>query len=570
MISFFFMSTMFYFNAQDLILTNASYIDVINGMVVNDQDILIKNGSISKIADAGVISFPKNIISKDCSNLYVMPGLIDAHVHLFQSGGLYTRPDAVNLQGIRPYEDEIDWIDRHLESMLNRYVTYGITTIVDVGGPMRNFKYRDIYKSKPSTPNIFLTGPLVSTYLPPAFQIEDPPIVKVERSEEAINLVNEQLSYHPDFIKIWYIDLPYFPADSAFEMIKDVVQESHRLDLPVAIHATELNTAKLAIKAGGDYLVHSVSEPIDDEFIQLCLDNDVVLSPSLKVSTNYDLVFAKTLKPSIMDFERADPFVLGTLFDPYHLEDHPAFIQYKKYAPRRYASNHQRDSIQQINLLRLERAGVTIATGTDAGNIGTLHTASYFDELDAMQRSGMSNKSIIQASTINASKAAGKDDQVGALMPRMIADLILLEGNPLENLDHLKKIRNVIKSGEWIEPDSILKPSPQEIAQQQLNAYNAHDIEAFLAPYAEDVKIYNFPGELVMSGKDAMRSTYGSLFERSTDLHCRLVSRIVQGNTVIDQEEVIFHKGEPLLKAIAIYKIQNDKIQEVYFVRNSE
>ena len=67
-----------------------------------------------------------------------------------------------------------------------------------------------------------------------------------------------------------------------------------------------------------------------------------------------------------------------------------------------------------------------------------------------------------------------------------------------------------------------------------------------------------------------MRSSYGGMFERSTDLHCKLVNRIVLGNTVIDQEEVTFKKGEPLLKAIAIYKIKDEKIQEVYFVRNSD
>jgi hypothetical protein len=176
----------------------------------------------------------------------------------------------------------------------------------------------------------------------------------------------------------------------------------------------------------------------------------------------------------------------------------------------------------------------------------------------------------LQASTINAAKAAGKEHQVGAIKPGLLADLILMEGNPLEELDHLKKITNVVKSGKWIEPGSLLKSSPEELAQQQLNAYNAHDIEAFLVPYAEDVKIYNFPNELIMDGKEVMRSSYSGMFERSTDLHCKLVNRMVLGTTVIDQEEVTFKKGEPLLKAIAIYKIKNDKIQEVYFVRNSD
>ena len=188
-------------------------------------------------------------------------------------------------------------IYENIESLLQRYIKFGITSIVDVGGPMRNFDVRDKYKNDPFTPNLFLTGPLVSTYQPEAFNIEDAPIVKVETEEEALELVRLQAERNPDFIKIWYIDLPYLPADSSFPMMQAVVKESHKLGLPVAIHATELNTAKLAIEAGGDYLVHSVRDPIDEEFIQLCLENDVVLSPSLKVSANYDLAFSGNKKP---------------------------------------------------------------------------------------------------------------------------------------------------------------------------------------------------------------------------------------------------------------------------------
>lgn len=112
----------------------------------------------------------------------------------------------------------------------------------------------------------------------------------------------------------------------------------------------------------------------------------------------------------------------------------------------------------------------------------------------------------------------------------------------------------------------MAQESAEQLAQAQLDAYNARNIEAFLAPYAEDVAVYTFPQNLQYRGKAEMRATYASMFEDLPDLYCTLVSRMVQGDVVIDQESVVFRSGEPPLKAIAIYKIRNGKITEVYFI----
>ena len=107
---------------------------------------------------------------------------------------------------------------------------------------------------------------------------------------------------------------------------------------------------------------------------------------------------------------------------------------------------------------------------------------------------------------------------------------------------------------------------PEQLAQAQLDAYNGHDLEAFLKPYAEDVKVYQFPNTLQFEGKETMRKNYQFL-EKTPDLHCELVNRIVEGNTVIDHENVTIDKDKPPFKAIAIYKIKDGKIAEVYFIQ---
>jgi hypothetical protein len=108
----------------------------------------------------------------------------------------------------------------------------------------------------------------------------------------------------------------------------------------------------------------------------------------------------------------------------------------------------------------------------------------------------------------------------------------------------------------------------ERLAQEQLDAYNNRDIEAFVAPYSEDVKVFNFPNEFLYEGKDQLYGLYGRMFSRTPDLHCKLVNRMVMGNTVIDQEEVTIRKEDPPMRAIAIYKIKEGKIAEVYFIRD--
>lgn len=108
--------------------------------------------------------------------------------------------------------------------------------------------------------------------------------------------------------------------------------------------------------------------------------------------------------------------------------------------------------------------------------------------------------------------------------------------------------------------------TPEQLAQAQLDAYNARNIDAFLESYSDSVEIYAFPAKLLSKGKEAMRKEYGAMFQQVPNLHCTLVNRIVEGNTVIDHESVSGFGPQPL-KAIAVYTISKGKISKVYFIQ---
>lgn len=119
----------------------------------------------------------------------------------------------------------------------------------------------------------------------------------------------------------------------------------------------------------------------------------------------------------------------------------------------------------------------------------------------------------------------------------------------------------------WI---AALAQQPEALAQQQLDGYNARNIEAFLQPYADSVEVYAFPGKLLYKGKHIMRSQYADMFSQLPDLRCTVVKRIAIGQTVIDEESVIFDKNKPPVRAIAIYQIRDGRIASVHFISGEQ
>jgi len=112
------------------------------------------------------------------------------------------------------------------------------------------------------------------------------------------------------------------------------------------------------------------------------------------------------------------------------------------------------------------------------------------------------------------------------------------------------------------------KENPTEIeaiVQKQLEAYNNRDIDAFMATYSQDIKLYNYPNELTTEGQEQMRKSYKEWFDKTPDLNAHIKKRMVIGNKVIDEEQVtangqIFH-------AVAIYEIENGLIKKVTFIQ---
>src|SRR5438093_3104945 len=260
--------------------SRAEKVSLVGGMVINPADgkvlpnatVVINGDKIERVAmgkqDAATLG--KQIA---CVGKFILPGYIDTHVHFFQSADLFTRPDGADFNSVRPYKDEVAWIKSHLDDVFARYIRCGITTVVDVGGPMWNFEVRKKANATTKAPRVAVAGPLISSVSREKLDLGDPPILKIDTPEQAREFVRKLAGQKPDLVKIWYIVDKDHPVDSFRQIVGATVEESHAHKIRVAVHATELETARAAVEEGADVLVHNViDKAVDEGFVKLLED----------------------------------------------------------------------------------------------------------------------------------------------------------------------------------------------------------------------------------------------------------------------------------------------------------
>jgi imidazolonepropionase-like amidohydrolase len=551
--------------AQNLLIKNVTLIDTENGKEIPGRDVLVQDGLVRSVTKTSTAKTTANPSVIDGAGKYLMPGMADAHIHFFQSGSLYTRPDAVDLRKKVPYEKELDFTRKNITDYLQRYLRLGITTVIDVGGPFANFITRDSTSKTITAPNVLVTGPLFSMVENDFFG-KDKPIERVTNIAEADLLFDKMMAFKPDFIKIWYIANAAIPAEKNFALVKHIADRTHAKGLKLTVHSTELKTAQLAVEAGADILVHSIDDAaIPDSFIQQLKKKNVTLIPTLLVGLNYYKAFSGRLSSHPQDLAWANAFTYGSMTDPEAMDTAEMPRAIKMLRKIGIPETEKKALVlMQANLKKLYTAGVNIAAGTDAGNIGTMHASSYLQELEAMQEAGLTVPDILKTATINVARGFGREASWGSIEKGKKADMVLLSKNPLTALQHLNSIEMIFKDGKRLMPDSILMESPEAIVQRQLNAYNARDIDAFLNTYSDDVELYDFPATLSLKGKAAMRKSYEGMFKGVSNLYCEIEKRIVLGNKIIDKEKV--RAGNRTIHAIAVYEVENGKIKKVTFL----
>src|SRR6266571_1748486 len=420
--------------------------------VLENSVVVVDGERIAAVGTRKEMAVPTGSKWIDCKDKFILPGYIDTHVHFFQSGGLFTRPDVVDLTKARPYADEIAGIKKNLPDTFARYIRCGITSVVDVGGPMWNFEVRKTANTTEKAPRVAVAGPLISSVSREKLDLGDPPIVKIDTPDQAREFVRKLAEQKPDLVKIWYIVDKDHPLDSFRPIARATIDESHGHKIRVAVHATELETARAAVEEGADVLVHSViDKPIDAAFVKLLKDRHTILCPTLVVFERYGRTFSHQLNLTPEEQKWGNPEVIASL-DVTRIPQEKLPQRIKDALADPKAAMDRINKTYEValpNLKKLEDAGVTIAAGADAGNIGTIHGPALFREFQLMKQAGLTPMQILQCATANAAKLFGGETgaHVGHIEPGYFADLVILKSNPVGDIAHASDIDTVIKNG---------------------------------------------------------------------------------------------------------------------------
>jgi hypothetical protein len=332
-----------------------------------------------------------------------------------------------------------------------------------MGGPRWNFEVRARANGSPLAPRVAVAGPLLSSVSRPQLVVEgDAPIVEVTDPARARAMVREQAALRPDLVKLWWVVPRGGTAADWLPVGEAAIEEAHALGLRVAVHATELETARTAVRAGADVLVHGVDDvPVDDAFLSLLRERRIPYVTTLVVLEGYAEALGGHAHLSPAERAVADPGAVGSIADPPPLPERAAAI-----------ADRMRDrlAVASANARRAANAGVLVAAGSDAGNIGTFHGPALLRELELLVQAGLTPAQALRAATLDAARAFGWERDLGSVEAGKLADLVVLEASPLADVRNMARIRAVVKNGVARRPEELLPADPAEEAQRRVNA----------------------------------------------------------------------------------------------------
>ncbi|HSR43347.1 MAG TPA: amidohydrolase family protein, partial [Longimicrobiales bacterium] len=425
-------------------LTGATLIDGTGAPPISDAAVVMRDG---RIACAGFgCPVPDDAEVVDASGKWIVPGIVDAHVHYSQTGWADGRPDAYDARDRFPYPETVRELEARPERFFRSYLCSGVTATFDVGGFPWTWDLRERSRDRTDAPHVAAAGPLLSTRdhwveLPAEEQFLH--LSDSAATEEAARYLT---AMGTDAVKVWYLVGRESPDTAHYKaMLRIGARVARDAGIPLIVHATGLWQAKDALRAGARLLVHSVRDrPVDAEFLRLAREAGTFYTPTLMVGDGYDQLRNRDFQQHRQDLACVDPSTRRKAFLTDSLPGAPTAEERARGA-RRLEAEYR---LMLRNLATIHDAGIPVAMGTDAGNPLTLHGPAIYREMEAMEEAGLSPMEVLVASTRDGARAMGRGEELGTVEEGRIADLVVLDRNPLEAVQNFRSVALVVRRGE--------------------------------------------------------------------------------------------------------------------------
>jgi imidazolonepropionase-like amidohydrolase len=411
---------------------------------IRDAVVVVAGGRIVCAGLASACTPPPTAEVVRVDGAFVVPGLIDAHVHYSQTGWVDGRPDALDLRAEFPY-DSVNSALRVEKARFDRaYLCSGITSVFDVGGYPWTIPLMHANERALDAPRVVAAGPLLATV---DHWLNTPTMrqfIHMASDSATRRGVRENVYFGSRAIKVWYLQVRDSLRPAMRARLELAAEEARRANLPFIVHATQLERAKEAVRAGTNVLVHSVGpEAVDDEFIALAKQHETIVIPTLTVYEGYADVFAGRSPAARYPLDCVDASTRAKLERVLPEAQRAVGLQGLVRSGRAdtlYASVAR-------NVRRMREAGIPMAVGTDAGNPGTAHGPSIYREMEALQSAGMPAGEVLASATIIAARTMRRAADLGTVEAGKLADLVVLDADPLVDIANLRRVRLVMKGG---------------------------------------------------------------------------------------------------------------------------
>jgi imidazolonepropionase-like amidohydrolase len=423
--------------AESTVLTNLTVIDGTGRPAQPNSAIVMTDGKIAFVGPMSQLKAPSGAKTVNLSGKFVMPGIIDSHVHVGMMKGVT--------------QDEKYETPANVEADLKQYAAYGVTAVQVLGTDkdfvlqMRNQQR----KSRPTMARLFSAGQgaVFKGGYGGLLGVTTP----ISTPEEARKLVDEQAAKGVDLIKLWMDDERHtIPIKMPYSVSKAIIDEAHKKGLKAVAHVFYLADAKELLREGIDGFAHMVRDkPVDQEFLNLMKQHNAwQVSATLSREMAYSLAimpwlqdpfFTRGVTPATLaalkSMDREKSIILGYTAFP--------GLPYKK----KVFADMGRTLFQTMeNYQAMVKAGINIGMGTDSGPNGRFPGFNAHEELQMEVLAGRSPMDAIKSATSENARWLG-DKMIGSIAVGKWADLLVLDKDPLKDIRNTETINSVYIAG---------------------------------------------------------------------------------------------------------------------------
>lgn len=432
-----------------------------NGRVIERGSVLVRDGRIAEIfegdaPDAKALSADE----LEAAGKTVIPGLIDAHVHLGAPGGVYTDPKEYGKAGSEERE-------------LAAYLYAGVTAVRSTGDWLENSLAlrAKVMANRFHGADLVTAGPLFTAEKGHPTQLVDffpapmraqgrAQFIRVPKSaDEARRMVRELKAAGVDLVKgVLDGGEPGYAFERMnVELLMAAADEARRLGLPVAVHTGRAADVADALRVGATSIEHgSMSEALPDEVLKALAAKGVYYDPTLSVvegvETNREGKLTLLELPLVQQV--APPALLKQTKAAWaspEMEKMRAGLRFSQVSL----------AVAKENLRRAHEAGVPLVAGTDAGNMPLIHGPSVHRELQLWVKAGVPAGAALVAATGNAARLLGIAGRTGTIEKGKEATMLVLDANPLEEIAATERISTILFKGErLVRADLLTQETP--------------------------------------------------------------------------------------------------------------